>query len=109
MKQPLTEEQWRKLEESVKNPYGFYPTLDERDQIKRKHRKRIVEHEIEVQTYCAYITLECGHRTSYTMSARRFRTEPRDKWKTRRKSCFRCADAEIEALKLARKEAAQPA
>lgn len=79
-------------EEAIKNQPepGRY---EKADKVRRKHRKKMAEVETAIQTYRIYVTLECGHRTSFTLSRKAFRETP---WRTRRLECRHCAMADPE-------------
>lgn len=75
----------------------------ERDKIRRGCRRKMLPETatMVVQTYRVWITLECGHRTSFTMSGDFFKKHPHD-WTKPRKECYDCskiAEAAAEAIK----------
>lgn len=66
----------------------------ERDKIRRSCRRKMLFHTstVAVQTYRVWITLECGHKTTFTMSANYYKAHAHD-WMKPRKECGQCGDA----------------
>lgn len=79
-------------EEAIKNapePGRF----EKIKRLRRKHRKKMATVESTIQTYRIYVTLECGHRTTFTLSRKTF---VENSWRKRRLECNDCAKADPE-------------
>ena len=66
----------------------------ERMRAARRHNRKGIAHvDVRVQTYRVWVTLECGHEDTFTLSRKAYE---QGAWKTRKLECNECAIKEYQ-------------